>query len=513
MKKIFLSVMRNRMALLCRAALLCGVVLLCGCGKQETENAAQQEQQADAGDRQENGAEADGNENADAAPDGAGEDRADAETETGDHGQEDADGADAGESGAQEGSPAVPVALNDRELRFFSDLIREIGNYGFLLSSYDTPEDVNLGEVFYSGAGIAEEMSDEEIAVYLAACQQEELYTDCIKIPKQGADAFLRKKLGIGLEAFPETSTWTYLAEFDSFYHEVGDTNYVSYVCVEGIREGDLYTLRFHTDDLTWDDRLSDCETVILKDGENYQFVSNHYLADLDGGYGAGVGNFGDERAGGSEARAAELRAAYADALQRLMDELVLPDGALASEPIGFSDLSDNQFCVADVDADDVEELMIAWTETYVAGMLEAVYEYDPVTGEMRRELVEYPLITFFDNGMILAGCSHNQTHGPEFWPYNIYRYNMATDRYFCVGSVEGWQKEFWPDGFPDEADVSGTGTVYAIEYGEEYTGEYCYDQSQYDAFYEMIFGGADVMEFDWRPLTEQEVEALRTNP
>lgn len=429
--------------------LVLSIALLCSCGDAETpesDDPAMTEQQPDVNVAQGDGSEAAG---------GADED---AEQGTSDENA-------VGESDAQDQDAAELTPLSEEEIQFFTDLIQKMENYGFLLSAYDTPEDVDLGEVFYSGAGIDEVMSDEEIEAYLAERQQEEIYTDCVKVSRERIDAFLRAKLGIGLEEIRTPFPWFYLSEFDSYYHEAGDTNYTPYDCVEGVREGDLYTLRFHTD-WFWEDPRSDCETVIRKSGEEYQFVSNRYLDGSEIGYGAGD---------------SEVRAAYAAALQNLLENMIMPDGT--------------------------EELIIALTTTYMADMREEVYEYDPVTQKMRKELQEFPYVTYLDNGMIFSWWSHNQTYAEDFWPYNIYRYDRVSDEYLYMGCVTGWQKEFQPEGYPDDVDVSGTGTVYSITYGEEYTGEY--DQLQYDQFYEEIIGMANELELQWHLITEEDLNIL----
>lgn len=405
-------------------------------------------------------------------------------------------------SQGQQGNLPELTVLSAEELWFFTDFMQKNENYGFLLSAYDKPEDVDLGEVLYSGAGIDEAMSDEEIEAYLAECQREELYTDCVKISRERIDAFLRAKLGIGLEEIRAPFSWVYLSEFDSYYHEAGDTNYASYICVDGIREGDLYTLHFHSD---WfgDDRLSDCETVIRKSGEEYQFVSNRYL-----GVSESSGGAEDFKVGESN-----VRAAYAAALQNLLENSVLPDGTQVElDPFWEDRPNENEFCIVDVDGDGVEEMIVALTTTYVAGMREEVYEYDLDTQMMRKELLEFPYVTYFDNGMILAGWSHNQSYA-DFWPYNIYRYDMEGDEYLSMGRVTAWQKELRPEGYPEDVDVSGTGMVYSITYGDEYTGEYDYDQLQYDQFYEEIFGGANEIEMQWHLITKEELDRLFMNP
>lgn len=465
-----------------------GIALLCGCGKTETLNSndpvsqepSGKEQQpgkdqADgAGQAQENGGQNTGNESADGE-------------------QETSDGANADGSDAANLDVEEPVALSDEELQFFTEFIQRMENYGFLLSAYDAPNDVDLGEVFYSGAGIGEPMSEDEIAAYLAAYEQEELYTDCVKVPGEAMDAFLRRKLGIGREDV-DTSGWRYLPEYDAYYHEVGDTNYASYDCVEGVRQGEFYTLRFHTDWL-WDDPRSDCEAVLRKNGDDYQFVSNRCLEAGEIAYGA-VNS--------------EILAAYAAALQDFLEDQILPDGTeVELDPFWDDRPNENVFCIGDVDRDGTEELLISLTTTYMEDMREAVYEYDPGTGEMRREFQEYPDVTYFDNGMILARWSDNHTYGEDFWPYHMYRYDADSDTYLYVGAVTSWQKTLHPEGYPDDVDVFGTGTVYSVSDG--CVEDFCYDQQRYDEFYEETFGTANEVELQWHLLTEEELELLLT--
>lgn len=57
----------------------------------------------------------------------------------------------------------------------FTGFVRRADAYGFLLSEYESPEDVSLGEVFHMGAGLNEEVSDEEVSAYLRATGQEEV--------------------------------------------------------------------------------------------------------------------------------------------------------------------------------------------------------------------------------------------------------------------------------------------------------------------------------------------------
>lgn len=194
------------------------------------------------------------------------------------------------ESGAQFGQPipggaepeqppTAAVELSEEEKAFFTAYVRESENYGFLLSEYDAPEDVNLWEVLYNGAGFGEWIPEEDIPLYLAKTQLEGVETDCVKMTRQSIEEFLQRKLGVGLEDMSSPLEMVYLEETDAYYNQAGDTNYVPFACVGGTRQGDTYTLYCDpTDD--WYTGYGACETVLVKTGDDYRFVSNHALAE-----------------------------------------------------------------------------------------------------------------------------------------------------------------------------------------------------------------------------------------
>lgn len=171
------------------------------------------------------------------------------------------------------------VELSDGEKEFFTDFIQEYENYGFLLSYYEVPEDVNLSEVLYGGAGFGEPIPEEDVSLYLAAVQRESVETDCLKFTRQDIQEFLQRKLGIGLEDIRAPFEWPYISETDAYYKESGDTNYARFFCVEGTRQGDTYTLRFSPEE-DWAYWYGDCETVLVQTEEGYRFLSNRALGE-----------------------------------------------------------------------------------------------------------------------------------------------------------------------------------------------------------------------------------------
>lgn len=164
--------------------------------------------------------------------------------------------------------------ITDSEKEELTEFVRRWDAYGFLLSEYIMPVEVNLGEVFYSGAGASEDISDDEIVAYLRACDQEEMNTDCVKVSKQSVESVLDKRLGLTLDEVNLSDIGVYLPEYDAYYHECGDTNYMAFTCVEGLANNNVYTVDFVAD-VDWDWEFSKVRTIMEKTEEGYRFISN----------------------------------------------------------------------------------------------------------------------------------------------------------------------------------------------------------------------------------------------
>lgn len=103
--------------------------------------------------------------------------------------------------------------LTEDELRGFEEYLNRTDNYGFLMSDYQSPEYINLNEVFYSGAGLEQSpMTEEERDMYLKTVGQPELYTDLVRLSTEQMDGFLTEKTGLSLDRMKSGLEWIYLA-------------------------------------------------------------------------------------------------------------------------------------------------------------------------------------------------------------------------------------------------------------------------------------------------------------
>lgn len=131
-------------------------------------------------------------------------------------------------------------------------------------------------------------------------------------------------------------------------------------------------------------------------------------------------------------------------------------------EITGSNNISDNTFAVYDVDCDGKDELIINVTATSMAEMVTVIYGEDS-SGDVKVELLTAPFYTVYDNGNIEVDDSHNQGISGRFWPYTVYHYDASSNDYKFYKYISAWDKEMYPEGFPEEFDKDGDGMVYYI--------------------------------------------------
>ena len=212
-----------------------------------------------------------------------------------------------------------------------------------------------------------------------------------------------------------------------------------------------------------------------------------------------------------SDATEEKREKAYIKVLENVLYYHTFPDGV----DRGYDGFGANKFSICDVDDDGVEELILAYTTTYMGGQETIIYDYDMTTSSVREEFSEFPALNFYENGVIEAQASHN--HGraydaDDFWPYTLYRYDETTDTYIRIASVDAWNKSHMSQDiegnlFPEEVDVDGDGRVYSIMTGDEYTWENPVDNWKYKAWRESyIYGDSAKKKINYKELNEENI-------
>lgn len=185
----------------------------------------------------------------------------------------------------------------------------------------------------------------------------------------------------------------------------------------------------------------------------------------------------------------------------------------------GTENLSSENFAICDVNGDGKNELIIQRNSTYVAGQVERVY-----SANGNELLAEYPMTTYYDNGYVAAGWSHNQgVAGDKLWPYTLYWYDSSAGKYVQEAAVDGWDKSIRDTylsydettiPFPEDVDKDGDGFVYyIIEEEGGYAPVYGEPMDYADyALWVARYLGTNRVDVTYYPLTEKNIALIERN-
>lgn len=222
-------------------------------------------------------------------------------------------------------------------------------------------------------------------------------------------------------------------------------------------------------------------------------------------------------------------RLAYGKALWDMYLLGLRPDGEELERSDGQGPAGGNRFALADVNGDGAEELIVCWDQACMAGMQGLIYTYDYPEDALRLLLLEFPSMTFYENGAVTADWSHNQGWAGRFWPYTLYQYSPESGVYEEIASVDAWDRSDTEGdprlagAFPQEADADGDGLVYYILTGEWYNKPHASEEDNFatlwgagpvdgaalEAWLDSCTGGAEPLEIPYQPLVDVNIAAL----
>lgn len=204
----------------------------------------------------------------------------------------------------------------------------------------------------------------------------------------------------------------------------------------------------------------------------------------------------------------------YKKALSNFLNQKMLPDQTPFTEE-NLDSSVDVKFAIYDVDGDGEKELILQIDPKVTAGMTEMVYGYDTKQKSFYQEITEFPFITYYNNGVLLAKWSHNQgVAGDNFWPYTLYQYNKATKVYDEIGSVDGWDKSYTSkdyngNAFPDKTDINQDGMLYFLMPQGSTDESNPVDNQAYEDWRKQYVDDQQKIDLTYTTLNQKEIDAL----
>lgn len=192
-------------------------------------------------------------------------------------------------SGAQTDPGVTPAAkeLSEEECAELESFLNDTGCYGFLLSVYERPQDLDAEQVFFVGAGLETgRVTDEEREAYLERTGREEA-VNLFKLSAPQVSDYLLYRAGISYQELSDKPDWVYLEDYDAYYQCHGDeeTNLSSFEVTDGAVQGDYYRVHYRlkrnaADADGW--HIPCYEVILKKNGDSYRFCANRLWMEKD---------------------------------------------------------------------------------------------------------------------------------------------------------------------------------------------------------------------------------------
>ena len=122
-----------------------------------------------------------------------------------------------------EGNPPKARTLSAEECGELQKFFNEVGNYGFLLSIYEKPQDLDADQVFFAGAGLELRVpADEEREAYLEETGEDEA-PNLFRLGATQVNDYLQYRAGVSMKDLSRQPDWVYLEDYDAYYLCHGD--------------------------------------------------------------------------------------------------------------------------------------------------------------------------------------------------------------------------------------------------------------------------------------------------
>lgn len=222
--------------------------------------------------------------------------------------------------------PADLEAMSAENLNALQNDLNEKSSYGFLLSTYETPADINLSQVFYCGAGFKqEELEKKERKLLFDRIDEKNTSTPVFKVTDEQIDDLLARKAGITYEESSRKldgeESWAHIGRYGAWYSVHRDSNQKYIQCSDAWTGGDICVVHYVlTDDLSADITSAQEKGSSEEKTETAGTASSSATADEEGTSAAEGDTSGkaagqetasaDKKAAGQETAAAEQKSA-----------------------------------------------------------------------------------------------------------------------------------------------------------------------------------------------------------
>ena len=179
----------------------------------------------------------------------------------------------------EENRPKARI-LSEDECGELEKFINGIGNYGFLLSIYEKPQDLDADQVFFAGAGLELSVPEEEEREAYLEETGEDKAVNLFRLGATQVNDYLQYRAGVSMDELSHKPDWVYLEDYDAYYlcHGDEETNVCKFEVIDAAVQGDFYRVHYRArreaPDLDgW--HIPVYEVILKKNGDSYRFCAN----------------------------------------------------------------------------------------------------------------------------------------------------------------------------------------------------------------------------------------------
>ena len=163
--------------------------------------------------------------------------------------------------------------LSQEELNEFVEYFNKIENNGFVTTLYKEPSEIDLNQVIYTGAGLSQELTAEQLEEFKKKTNIQTEEMKIIAVPGDQIENLYYEKTGEKLNNINERlKDWTYLENGNLYCHTRSDSKFIKITnCPSGAKNGNTYTVYANLADSI----STKVKVTLEKQGDKYIFKSN----------------------------------------------------------------------------------------------------------------------------------------------------------------------------------------------------------------------------------------------
>lgn len=182
-----------------------------------------------------------------------------------------------------------------------------------------------------------------------------------------------------------------------------------------------------------------------------------------------------------------------------------------------ISNIERDRFAYADVNNDGIDELIVRFTDTYIAAQTMYVFTFDRENGQVYCLGTLLPYSAFYSSGYVKSDDSHNQGPGNAIWPYKVSRVDMDAMELvhianaYCVETALIAGNSYYEETYGHYKDTDNDGVLYFFTFTDQeyYAEEKALTKDEFLAEKDRFIPDNLLITLDYHNITKSNIDKI----